>query len=63
VRRHANNDADGTKSLIWLYNKYNITPARPGPFYRDKNNVLKKRQDGGSSTGVYAAFLVDLLYY
>ncbi|EXJ60364.1 hypothetical protein A1O7_04516 [Cladophialophora yegresii CBS 114405] len=54
VRRKANYDADGTKSLIWLYNKYKITPTRPGPFHRDSSGVLKKRQAAGASAEVNA---------
>ncbi|OCT52829.1 Aspartic protease pep1 [Cladophialophora carrionii] len=63
VRRNANYDADGSKSLIWLYNKYNITPAHPDPFYRDSNGMLKKRQDGAASTEVNADDQLNDTFY
>ncbi|OQV10059.1 hypothetical protein CLAIMM_14107 [Cladophialophora immunda] len=63
VRRNADYKANGTKSLVWLYNKYNITPARPGRYHRDEKNRLMKRQDDGSSTEVTAQDQQNDVYY
>ncbi|OAP65624.1 hypothetical protein AYL99_01596 [Fonsecaea erecta] len=63
VHRNANYKANGTKSLVWLYNKYNITPTRPGRYHRDEKNRLLKRQHDGSSTEVTADDQQNDTYY
>ncbi|KAL2418208.1 Penicillopepsin-1 [Exophiala dermatitidis] len=52
VHRNANYKADGTKSLVWLFHKYGMTPTRQGRFHRNKEHVLMKRQTDGSSAQV-----------
>ncbi|KIX94954.1 uncharacterized protein Z520_09264 [Fonsecaea multimorphosa CBS 102226] len=63
VHRNANYKANGTKSLVWLYNKYNITPTRPGRYHRDEKNRLMKRQEDGSSAEVTAEDQQNDSYY
>ncbi|KIW89613.1 uncharacterized protein Z519_09769 [Cladophialophora bantiana CBS 173.52] len=63
VRRNGDYKANGTKSLVWLYNKYNITPVRPGRYHRDKKHRLMKRQEDGSSTEVTAEDQQNDVYY
>lgn len=55
VHRNANYKADGTKSLVWLFHKYGMTPTRQGRFHRNKEHVLMKRQTDGSSAQVYVS--------
>lgn len=53
VIRNANYVANGTKSLVWLFHKYNIKPSLPGRYHRDENNNLMVRRDDGTAAQVY----------
>jgi len=49
VYRNANYTANGTKSLVKVLHKYDITPTKEGPYRRDENHVLVKRQNNGTT--------------
>lgn len=54
VRRNANYQANGTKSLVWLFHKYGINPTKPGRYHRGEQNKLMKRQDDGTAVPITA---------
>ena len=58
-RNHYN--ANGTKALIKVYHKYNITPHGRGSIHRDNAGKLMKRQADGSSTQMYGALFLSTL--
>jgi hypothetical protein len=53
VRRNANYQANGTKSLVWLFHKYGINPTKPGRYHRGEQNKLMKRPDDGTAVPMY----------
>ncbi|KIW37441.1 uncharacterized protein PV06_10481 [Exophiala oligosperma] len=54
--------ANATKALLHAYHRYGIIPLA-GPYHRNENNVLLKRQKNGSSTAVLADDYINDLFY
>lgn len=53
VTRHAQNTANGTRSLVSLMHKYDITPTMGGRYQRDHNRALVVRRDDDTLVPVY----------